>query len=327
MTSLRGSYPGSQENFLWENQPIALGPMHSTNGESGTLWSTDSIVGDLYYVEGGTFTQGSPTHEPCLDSDEAPQFTHTLTRDLLVMETEVTRQMWADLKRVQPTLPGDPTDLSYGSGMDHPVQNITWYEAVLFANLLSVERELTSCYYKDASFSTPVDSSNYTSGDFFCDFEANGYRLPTEGEWEYFTRAGTAGPFSIDEPNYTSGNCNSCTAGLFPGLESVAWFCANNAGGMSRAAGSREPNPFGLKDVHGNVYEWCWDWYSSSYPSGSVTDFAGPSSGTLRVLRGGSWVGDAMNCRSASRHRIRPDHRDNNLFGFRAVRLARTRSR
>ena len=100
------------------------------------------------------FVQGSTTDEPCRSTAET-QFTHVLTRDLAVMETEITRQMWADLKAVQPTLPIDPTNTSYGSGMTNPVQNPTWYETVLFANLLSVRNGLTRCYYKDVAFTDP----------------------------------------------------------------------------------------------------------------------------------------------------------------------------
>jgi formylglycine-generating enzyme required for sulfatase activity len=283
---------------------------------STELGLQDPNFGDLHLVVSGTFTQGTGT-DPNHESDETP-FTHTLTRNILVMETEVSRQMWADLKSAQPSLPNDPTKTSYGSGMNNPVQNNTWYEAVLFANLLSVERGFTRCYYKDASYTTPVDSTNYTSGSFYCNFDANGYRLPTEGEWEYFTRAGTTGPFSIDEPNYYSGNCSSCTSGTFPNLESVAVFCGNDAG-RSEPVGSKDPNPWGLKDVHGNVWEWCWDWYSNNYPSGSATDYEGATSGSIRVVRGGSWMNGAWSCRSAIRAWNTPSNRIYNL-GFRLVR-------
>ncbi len=172
----------------------------------GDLASTDPIVGNMRYVPGGTFTQGSPSGEACRDSNET-QFTHTLTRNLGVMETEVTRQMWASLRAVQGTLPADPSNTTYSPTMSHPVQQNTWYEAVLFANLLSVQNGYTRCYYTDGVFTNPITSSNYTTGPFYCNFRANGYRLPSEGEWEYFCRAGTTGPFSCNETNYTSGNC------------------------------------------------------------------------------------------------------------------------
>ena len=82
-----------------------------------------------------------------------------LTRDLLVMETEVTRQMWADLKAVRSNLPSDPSDTSRSPSMDHPVQRNNWYEAVLFANLLSLERDLVPCYYKDGGFTVELETN------------------------------------------------------------------------------------------------------------------------------------------------------------------------
>ncbi len=210
---------------------------------AGDFYQVDRIAGVLRFVPAGTFTQGSPADEPCRQSDET-QFSHTLTRNLAVMETEVTRQMWADLLAAQPTLPADPTDTTYGAGMSNPVQNNTWYEAVLFANLLSFQQGLTRCYYTDAGFTTPIDATNYTAGNYHCDFAATGYRLLTEGEWEYCCRAGTTTPFWIAEPNYNSGNCSSCTSGLFPNLESVAVFCANEPGSTVEVA-TKLSNPVG----------------------------------------------------------------------------------
>ena len=288
-------------------------------GNDGTILPGNTVHDpDLRLIEAGTFDQGST--DACADTNEEP-FRHTLTRSLLVMETEVTRQMWAALKTAQPTLPADPSDQTISPGMNHPVQQVTWYEAVLFANLLSVEMGLTRCYYTHWTKTTAINASNYDNNDtMFCDLDANGYRLPTEGEWEYFTRAGTTGPFSIDEPNYTSGNCGSgnCTSGQLPNLESVAMFCGNYTGKTS-SVGQKDANPWGLKDVHGNVQEWCWDWYSSSYPLGPATDYIGPTSGSNRVLRGGSWFDFALRCRSAGRDNLTPWFRSGGA-GFRLVR-------
>jgi len=283
---------------------------------AGDFYQVDRIAGVLRFVPAGTFTQGSPADEPCRQSDET-QFSHTLTRNLAVMETEVTRQMWADLLAAQPTLPADPTDTLHGAGMSNPVQRTTWYEAVLFANLLSLQQGLTRCYYTDAGFTTPIDASNYTAGDYTCDFDTSGYRLLTEGEWEYCCRAGTTTAFWIAEPNYTDGNCVSCTPGLFPNLESAAVFCANDPVATAEVA-TKLPNPWGLYDTHGNVDEWCWD-RESIYPVGSVTDYEGGASGSYRMNRGGGWV-SAKYCRSAVRGCIDPDLRSCYL-GF---RLART---
>ncbi len=202
------------------------------------------------------------------------------------METEVNQAMWVALKVVQGSLPANPSYFTLNNS--NPLEQVSWRTAVLFANLLSVQRGLTLAYYADAGFTTPITVSNYTAGPAYCSFGADGYRLPTEGEWEYFSRAGTGGPFWINEPGYSSSTLSSCTAGTLAALESVAWFCAN-ASDTTHPVGSKAANPWGLKDVHGNVWEWCWDWYSGSYPAGNQTDYRGPLSGSLRVIRGGGW--------------------------------------
>ncbi len=285
--------------------------------------SVDGIVGNMRYVPGtgaGGFIQGSPNDEPCRSMNEGPQFIHILTRNVAVMETEVSRQMWADLRSVQATLPADPSNTAYSPTLAHPVQHITWFESILFCNLLSLHNGVKRCYYTDAGFTDPITASNYTTGPFYCNFDATGYRLPTEGEWEYFCRAGTTEPFSCNEMNYTYWNCGSCTAGTHLTLEQYCVFCANDPG-TSAIAGSKLPNPWNLKDVHGNVWEWCWDRWSGAYPSSAQKDYAGPATGSSRVRRGGSWGNRAKRCRSASRLNDRPRIRDVHL-GLRVVRVA-----
>ena len=236
------------------------------------------------------------------------------------MTTEVTRQIWADLKAVQPTLPSDPSVTRFSETMEHPVQSYSWAEAVLFANLMSLQDGYTRCYYKDEGFTTPVDATNYNiDDDIYCDFSADGYRLPTEAEWEYAARAGTMGPFSADEPNYSSANCDDdYPSPPLDALDSIAWWCGNSED-IAHPVGTRLPNPWGLYDMHGNVFEWCWDWYAD-YPSGPVTDPRGPATGQLRVQRGGAWDVKAYGCRSAFRNGGLPDFR----YYYQGFRLLRT---
>jgi formylglycine-generating enzyme required for sulfatase activity len=129
------------------------------------------------------------------------------------------------------------------------------------------------------------------------------FTLPTEAQWEYACRAGTTGDFAGD-------------------LDAMAWY-AKNSGGTPHPVGTKQPNAWGLYDMHGNVAEWCADWYDS-YPSGSITDPAGPASGALRVNRGGSWLVTEEFCRSAARWRNPHQFRDH-FLGFRLA-LSSSRS-
>lgn len=297
--------------------PPTFTPTDTPTVCAGLIYSVDSIIGNMRCVPSGSFTQGSPDTEPCRGGGET-QFLHTLTRNLAVMETEMTRQMWADLRALQATLPADPSYTTYSPSMSHPVQQNTWYEAVLYANLLSLQNGYTRCYYTDAGLTNPITSSNYTTGPFFCDFDADGYRLPSEGEWEYFTRAGTTTAFSCNETNYTLENCwfSECSVGLYTVLEQYCVFCANYPGTLE-PIGSKLGNPWNLKDVHGNVWEWCWDWYGT-YPGDSI-DYTGQNAGTYRMARGGCLINHAYYCRSAQRTVFIPDNRYASV-GFRLVR-------
>jgi formylglycine-generating enzyme required for sulfatase activity len=129
------------------------------------------------------------------------------------------------------------------------------------------------------------------------------YRLPTEAEWEYACRAGTTTVYHFGDSESELGD--------------YAWY-KKNSGSTTRAVGGKKPNGWGLYDMHSNVYEWCQDWYGS-YPSGSVTDPTGAASGSSRVLRGGSWLYNSVDCRSAFRSWSSPDGRSNDL-GFRVLR-------
>ena len=128
------------------------------------------------------------------------------------------------------------------------------------------------------------------------------YRLPTEAEWEYACRAGSKAAYSF--------GANSKTLGDY------AWF-GENSGGQTHPVGEKKANAWGLYDMHGNVWEWCSDWYGV-YPKGSVSDPSGPSEGSDRVDRGGSWINGAANCRSARRSGYDPSDRSFN-YGFRVA--------
>lgn len=245
---------------------------------------------DFVLIKGGTFLMGCPLSEAGREKDETQ---HRVTvSDFTMGKYEVTQREYREMMGANP---------SQFKGDDLPVENVTWFEAVRYCNARSVREGLIPAY----SIRGQTVSRNRN---------ATGYRLPTEAEWEYACRAGTATPFSMGA-NITTDQANYY--GTYP--------YENLPRGEYRQktvpARSFEPNPWGLHNMHGNVWEWCWDWYGS-YGSGDQADPAGPSSGVYRVYRGGGWNDFGRHLRSAYRAASPPANRSGNL-GFRLVRNAR----
>ena len=236
----------------------------------------------------GTFVMGSPESEQGHGKDEI-QHQVTLTQGFFISETQVTQRQWVEVMGSNP---------SRFSGCDEcPVETVSWYEAVEYCNELSDLEGLDPAYEVHGT-------------DVSWDASANGYRLPTEAEWEYSCRAGTTTAF------YNGGiSATGCT--LDPNLDQIGWYCGN-AGGKTHEVRQKLPNPWRLYGMSGNVHEWCWDW-SKNYPAGPVTDPTGPTSGSRRINRGGTWREGVGACRSASRYQDDPSY-SNYIVGFRPVR-------
>jgi formylglycine-generating enzyme len=241
-------------------------------------------------IPAGSFRMGDITGTGVID--EQPVHEVTITRPFLMARIPVTQAQYEAVMGSNP---------SYFKGPDLPVERVGWYDAVEFCNELSRQEGLDPCY-------------SGSGENIVCDFTANGYRLPTEAEWEYACRAGT-------ETDFHTGNMtHSGYPPLDPDLDRAGWYRVNS-GGETHPVGQKEPNAFGLYDMHGNVWEWCWDWYSGNYYASSpAEDPRGPATGTRRVVRGGSWCDGAWLCGSAGRTSLNPDFRYYLSIGFRLVR-------
>lgn len=182
-----------------------------------------------------------------------------------------------------------------------PVENLSWFEAVIFCNYLSEAYKLEPCYsIKDFDLKTLADDSIHWK-DLKCNFDANGFRLPLEAEWEYAAKAGGVSLYSGGDK-----------------LDELGWFGENSNVGIHNV-GEKKPNAFGLYDMSGNISEWCWDWYAPYEQASSNGSFRGPETGRMRVRRGGSWLDDAVQCTTSSREYSAPNGKSGTL-GFRICR-------
>jgi formylglycine-generating enzyme required for sulfatase activity len=239
---------------------------------------------EMVVIPAGSFEMGSKTGR----ADEKP--VHTVWLDSFLMDkTEVTQAEWEKLGNIEAF--SNPSNFK---GSDLPVNQVKWGAAANFCNARSKLEGLKPCY----------------NDEIVCDFDADGYRLPTEAEWEYACRAGTTADYSFGNDARKLGD--------------VGWF-ADNAGKTTHPVGQKKPNPWGLLDMHGNVAEWCHDVYDKDYySSGAGRNPRGPAEGKQYVLRGGSWKSVAEGLRSSYRLGENPGFADACLapdaIGFRCVR-------
>ncbi|HPY96321.1 MAG TPA: SUMF1/EgtB/PvdO family nonheme iron enzyme [Candidatus Cloacimonadota bacterium] len=243
---------------------------------------------NMVMVEGGTFEMGGDAndlYDEYADTDDGNEKPiHQITvSSFYIGKFQVTQKEWLAVMGDNP---------SEFEGDNLPVETISWYDAVEFCNKLSEKEGLTSAY-------------TFNGSDITCDWSANGYRLPTEAEWEYAVRGGKK------SKGYEFSGSNN--------LDDIAWY-HRNSDRKTHDVGTKAPNELGIYDMTGNVNEWCWDWYGEDYYHNSPeNDPKGPDSGSDHVNRGGCWGSSRYFCHVAFRQCADPKNTFWNL-GLRVVR-------
>jgi sulfatase modifying factor 1 len=281
---------------------------------------------DMVLIPAGSFDMGDTFNEG--ESHELP--VHSVFVSAFFMDKyEITKEKWDEVYNWAIANGYSFDKAGSGKAANHPVQTITWYDCVKWCNARSEKEGKTPCYYTSSSKTTMYKTGQVNISNDWVSWDANGYRLPTEAEWEKAARGGAAGhrfpwtdadTITHSRANYYSDSSYSYdvspTRGFHPDYDT-------GSHPYTSPVGSFAPNGYDLYDMAGNVYEWCWDWHDSGYygsSPGSDPDPRGPSSGTSRLLRGGSWDYLAYISRCAFRCNLTPD-RSIYSIGFRCVCL------
>lgn len=276
-------------------------------------------------IPAGSFFMGNNTNVfPEGSSIERPQ--HTVDVSEFYMDVhEVTKALWDSVNNYNGGNGYTYSNTGLGRATNHPVHTVNWFDVVKWCNARSQRDGLTPVYYTDADFATV-----YKTGEIvpFANWAANGYRLPTEAEWEKAARGGAA---NTRFP-WTDSNDISWAKANYYGQSPAFSYDLNGGAGThhpdfaigqvpyTSPVGYFAPNGYGLYDMAGNVWEWCWDWYQGNYYASSpASDPRGPAVGTFRVMRGGSWNDGADDARVVTRNGFTPDV-EHNFIGFRCAR-------
>lgn len=273
-----GIQPGPTKHIIWnagaENYQLE-GNLYRIKllAEDGTQ---ATVPIDFVEMPGRPYIMGRTLGEG--DEDEFPPHWVTLS-PYAIGRYEVTQSQWQEIMGSNPSH-------SYGVGPNNPVYNVSWYSILKYCNLRSQLEGLTPVYTifgstNPSAWGIVPTTSNTAWDNAICNLQANGYRLPTEAEWEYAARGGTNWPDFI----YSGGNV----------LDTVAWWGGNATFYGTKPVGTKAPNHLGIYDMSGNLWEFCWDWFQPYTPEPQTNPLGAPT-GIHRIARGGYWLNLPHQC-------------------------------
>ena len=299
------------ENFHWH--AATCGHAEEVSGKAEHTYTNGvcscGLPKDFVLIPAGTFQMGS---EKGYDNTK-PVHQVTITKSFYMGKYEVTQ---AEYEKYCSYGSSSPSSVR-GDGDNYPAYFVSWYDALVYCNKRSMAEGLTPCYSISGStdpskWGTVPTLSDSTWNAVICNWNANGYRLPTEAEWEYAARAGDNTVASLTYSGTSDVNK----------LGDYAWY-SSNSNSKTHEVGTKLPNAFGLYDMSGNVWEWCWNWFTDSYDAETEcgSDPTGSSLGSSRVYRGGSWYNGSDYCAVSYRSGSNPRNCLSRL-GFRVVRAS-----
>ena len=302
--------PGNAKTIVWNAGTDWAGQM------SDQVQFRLTVDEGLALIPSGTFIMGR-TGE---DTDAAAPSVSVYVSSFYMAKFEVTKALWDEVRTWGLANGYNDLPIAGAKAANHPVHSISWYAAVKWCNARSQKEGLTPCY--------SVSSVTYKTGDsdtVACNWSASGYRLPTEAEWEKAARGGVSGqrfPWG-DTIAHSQANYASDASKSYDVSPTRSYHPTYVTGSTPYTApvGSFAANGYGLHDMAGNVWDYCWDWYSDSYYSSGASDPRGPASGIYRVGRGGGWGYDASYCRTTDRVYGTPGITYDDNTGFRTARI------